>query len=107
MSFDRGAMRHRIKAIEAEVQAKLNDPYITGAELKNFMDKAEAESTDIGNRLKSYDRSLAFRAGSEMGDAGLDDAAAVRRERGAANIKAYSQLKQLGQQGAGFRLDDG
>jgi HK97 family phage major capsid protein len=83
-----------MKQLEAEVQAKLNDPYISGAQLKSFMDKAEAESQDIGNRLKSYDRSLAFRAGSEMGDSGLDDAAAVRRERGQANIKAYSQLKQ-------------
>jgi hypothetical protein len=94
MSFDRGAMRHRIKAIEAGVQSKLKDPYITGAELKSFMDKAEGEWNDISGRLKSYDRSLAFRAGSEMGDAGLDDAAAVRRERGQANLKAYSALKQ-------------
>jgi hypothetical protein len=66
MSFDRGAMRHRIKAIEAEVQSKLKDPYITGAELKSFMDKAEGEWNDISGRLKSYDRSLAFRAGSEV-----------------------------------------
>lgn len=100
MSFDKESVRKRIKEIEAEVQAKMADPNITGAELGEVVEKATAESNELTLRMKNYQKALAFRAGSELGDepdpgAPPDGDTHLKelRERGQANIKQYEQLQ--------------
>jgi HK97 family phage major capsid protein len=99
--FDREGARKRMREIESEVSAKLNDPNISGAELKSFTDKAIAESEDLGARLEAYSKGLKIRAGSEQGEgepgAPADGEGDARmksmRDRGAENLKMYDGLK--------------
>ena len=66
--FDKEGARARLKAIEAEMDAAVNDPSLTGAQLKQLVDRGIAESEDLGRKLKSHSRAMAFRAGSEIGE---------------------------------------
>lgn len=101
MSFDKEAAKARIKQIESEIQEKVNDPNLTGAEMKQYMDNAIAESEDLGLKLKNYSRAMAHRSGSELGDNpdpgappdNGDERLKSMQARGKANLEQYEQLK--------------